>query len=116
MRLELQPWGIHAVSIQLGTVATPIWDKAEDVEPLPDERARGLYAAAMEDRRRMDQKLADSAVPPASVAQVVRTALEARKPKTRYTVGWAAKSSLMARWLLSDRAMDGAMLSALKKP
>ena len=116
MRLELQPWGIHAVSILLGTVSTPIWDKAEDVEPLPDARARGLYSAAMEGRRAMDRKLAASAAAPHSVAKVVQTALQAPKPRTRYAIGWAAKSSLLARWLLSDRAMDGAMLSALKKP
>ena len=30
LRIELRPWGIEVVMIEPGSIATPIWDKAQD--------------------------------------------------------------------------------------
>jgi len=45
---------------------------------------------------------------------LVRKAIEAKKPKTRYSGGYMAKLGLFMRWLLPDRLFDKMMLSQLK--
>jgi NAD(P)-dependent dehydrogenase (short-subunit alcohol dehydrogenase family) len=43
LRRELSPFGVKLIIVQPGMIATPIWDKAEDVDFSPYDRT--IYAA-----------------------------------------------------------------------
>jgi hypothetical protein len=51
--------------------------------------------------------------PPELIADTIAKAVGARRPKTRYAVGFGAKPLIFMRRLLSDRAFDGLMRVAM---
>jgi hypothetical protein len=53
------------------------------------------------------------ALTPDHVARVLEHALSARRPKTRYVVGWDARVQGKAARLLSDRVRDRLILKFL---
>lgn len=91
LRMELARWRIPVVVIEPGSVRTPIWETSaaraqQNLERLRDEaRARygGLFKALARAGRPPDR-----AIPPERVARVIARALAARRPRTRYLVGW----------------------------
>ncbi len=112
LRRELRGQGVDVILIEPGGVKTPIWTKAtrlademigEDMPP-EAERLYGRMIEAVRARtRRIDE---ESGIEPREVAEVIGTALTARRPRTRYLVGRDAKvRALMAR-VLPDRVMD----------
>ena len=68
----------------------------------------GAYARAA--NRAADSMLrtyqGDRLSPPSLVAEAIREAVAARKPRTRYPVGFGAKPMLILRRWLSDRMFD----------
>jgi len=110
LRRELHPWGIHVAIIEPGIIATPIWDKGLDdartwFDRLPAP-ARGLYDRAFASTQAATEAMQATATPPAAVARVVRHALTARRPRTRYRVGRNARSAAHGAWLFPDRLFD----------
>ncbi len=110
LRQELAPWGIEAIAIEPGQIATPIWGTAQAnsdrmLAGLPTE-VDEMYGEKIAGARRMAAKAAADGLPPIEVAKVIEKALTAKKPKTRYTVGRDAAigSALIAR--LPDRQRD----------
>lgn len=117
LRCELAPWGIHVICIEPGVIATPIWETSvahakQMIETLPPS-AHALYGDKMASG--IEQTLRNSAysTPPQRVAKVVAKALAAKRPRTRYQVGWDARVviNLFARlpdrwrdWLMSRRS------------
>jgi NAD(P)-dependent dehydrogenase (short-subunit alcohol dehydrogenase family) len=103
LRRELLLYGIDVILIEPGTVRTPIIGKfAEQVAQF----ATTDYAPILS---KIEEGIAErerTALPLARVTAVIRTALEASHPKTRYPVprkwltGW-----LLPRWL-PDRWLD----------
>ncbi len=110
LRNELQPWGIKVVSIQPGSIATPIWQKtlarSEQLRRQMPPRAEDLYGAALDDLLAVVRKTAGRGVPPERVAGVVYTALTAARPKLRYLVGADARLAALLVTLLPDRLFD----------
>lgn len=110
LRQELAPWGIEAIAIEPGQIATPIWATASAnsgrmLDGLPDQVTE-YYGDRMDGARRMAAKAAADGLPAIEVAKVIERALTAKRPKTRYTVGRDAAigSALIAR--LPDRQRD----------
>lgn len=110
LRQELAPWGIEAIAIEPGQIATPIWGTAQAnadrmLDTMPP-RVTELYGDRMAGARRMAAKAAADGLAPIEVAKVIERALIARRPKTRYTVGTDARlgATLIAR--LPDRQRD----------
>ncbi len=108
-RMELRRWRIPVSVIQPGAIETPIWKTsaeraAEIIERLP-EPVRELYAGVL---RKLPTRGTPPkhALPPLEVARVIHEALEARRPKTRYLIGWDARIAAFLRRLLSDKMMD----------
>jgi NAD(P)-dependent dehydrogenase (short-subunit alcohol dehydrogenase family) len=103
LRRELMVFGIDVIIINPGSVATPIWDKAEaqdasryagsEYEPF----LRRFVTAALKSGR--------SGLPAEAVAEAVWTALAAAKPRTFYPVlrhrlmNWTIPLALPARLL-----------------
>jgi hypothetical protein len=84
LRRELMLFGIDVIVVAPGAVATPIWDKAEQVDVTP--YANTPYVESLNKVR--DYMIANGkkGFPPEKLGEVVHTALTAAKPKTRYTV------------------------------
>ena len=101
LRMELRPWGLHVAIVEPGTVATPIWEKSVAradrlMQALPPQ-AQTLYGAAFTAMRAGAERTGKEGlgVPPEVVARAVTHALTARKPKTRYLVGWDARIAVL---------------------
>ncbi|MCG3209140.1 MAG: Diacetyl reductase [(S)-acetoin forming] [Anaerolineae bacterium] len=110
LRNELQPWGIKVISIQPGSIATPIWEKtlalSYQLRRQMPPRAEDLYGARLDDLLAAVKNTAGRGVPPERVARVVHTALTAARPKLRYLVGADARLAALLVALLPDRLFD----------
>jgi NAD(P)-dependent dehydrogenase (short-subunit alcohol dehydrogenase family) len=103
LRRELMIFGIDVAIVGPGFVATPIWDKAEDIDLGP--YADTVYAAAIGETR--DYMLAHGRIghAPDHIAKTVEHALFAARPKVRYAVvqgwfqNWFLPLTLPKRWV-----------------
>jgi NAD(P)-dependent dehydrogenase (short-subunit alcohol dehydrogenase family) len=107
---------VEVVVIQPGPFQTGIWDSSR-------ERARRLAAAYPPEAQRyygrVLARLAEVRAPsragnPARVARVVKRALTARRPRTRYVVGMDARIGLLLATLVPTRWLD-ALLAARRR-
>ncbi|SMF44632.1 oxidoreductase [Pseudogulbenkiania subflava] len=112
LRMEVQPFGIDVVVIEPGGIKTE-WagiaaDKLLDVSGSTSyaSQARAMAESMIGDASRKRQS------PPELIADTITKAVTARRPKTRYAVGFGAKPMILLRRLLSDRAFDRFMRKA----
>ena len=110
LRREVGPHGVHVVSVEPGSVATPVWDKsraeAERMLAGMPAAARGRYDGLIAGMVHLGERRAREGLPAATVAEVVEQALTARRPRTRYVIGRQAQAQAMLSRLLPDRAFD----------
>ncbi len=114
LRLELAQFGIDVVIIEPGAILTKFGDVM--TEPMVQRSSDGAYANMTQ---RMAQATRNSyavgnASPPSIIADVVSAAIQARKPKTRYTAGKFAKSMIWIRTSLGDRIFDRIVMGMVK--
>jgi NAD(P)-dependent dehydrogenase (short-subunit alcohol dehydrogenase family) len=111
LRRELMFYGIDVVVIAPGHVATPIWDKAEEMDVSPYEHL--AIASAMQKFRDFFIHEGKQGFPPAHIAEIVHRALTVASPKTRY----AAVPGKLKNWtiprLLPDRVIDRVLAANL---
>lgn len=103
LRRELLPFGVDVVVIAPGAVATPIWDKADEIDTAA--YAGTVYGPALERLRAYMLSLGKSGLPPERIGEAVHTALTTAKPKVRYTITPQPLQMLMAD-LLPKRTLD----------
>jgi len=110
LRQEVRDWGIEVVLLEPGAIATPIWDKGKaeiaEVQQDPDDPMTTLYPQALPEMTRVVHQQARKGIPPEAVADVVWTALTARRPRARYPVG---RDAVLATFLgrhMPPRWMD----------
>ncbi|MCP4093762.1 MAG: SDR family oxidoreductase [Planctomycetes bacterium] len=111
LRLELGVHGMEVSIIQPGSIATPIWDRsrarAADLMKRLPEHGIAEYRQMIDQALETTESNGEDGADPQLVADVVRHALTAARPRTRYQVGKDAKILLfLRRWLLSDRRLD----------
>ena len=120
LRREVAPWGIEAIAIEPGSIATPIWDKAEtsteEFKQGSDPELQRLYGTQIERMEKATRETADRGIPPLAVAKTIRRALEAKRPKTRYLVGADAKLMRQVERATPDRVFDRMMLRRMRMP
>ena len=83
LRRELMLFGVDVLIIAPGPVATPIWDKADALDP--EVFAHTRYVPAM----RIAKQVIDQGrrgLPPERIGEVVYTALTTARPRVRYVV------------------------------
>ncbi|MCR9266582.1 MAG: SDR family oxidoreductase [Alphaproteobacteria bacterium] len=101
LRRELMLYGIEVVVIGPGAVATPIWDKAQDIDPEPYRETR-FYDAMLRIRDWMT-KNGPEGFPPSKIADRVFKALTQDKPRFRYAIvpqrltNWSLQKMLPGR-------------------
>ncbi|WP_322410017.1 oxidoreductase [Microbacterium invictum] len=109
LRVELAPHGVRVVLIRPGAIRTE-WNEISRRSALEvsGETAYGAQAHALV--RALTAADTESAAPgPQVVADAIGQAVDAAKPRIRYTVPLAAKAIVFARWLLPDRVFDAAV-------
>ncbi|WP_137875196.1 oxidoreductase [Rhodococcus sp. Q] len=113
LRLETASHGIDVVVIEPGGIATEWGGIAAD--HLREVSGSGAYAAfatsvatalSSETNRRRNS-------PPEVVADAIVKAVAARRPRTRYAVGFGARPLIFAKWLLPDRVFDALVTRAI---
>lgn len=115
LRIELRPFNIDVVVLQPGGVSTEFGDVM--YQPLIDRSKGGPYEAFSKTVAAMYKDTYENPrnTSPASViSDVVVKIVHSRKPKTRYSAGWMAKTVLFLRRLLSDRLFERIIMSYYK--
>jgi len=103
LRRELMLYGIDVVAINPGPIKTPIWDKAEEMDPA--QYAQTDYAKPIERLMKFVKNSAASGLPPQRVAQAVHAALTQARPKLNTVVTPTPLQSLMLK-VLPRRMVD----------
>jgi NAD(P)-dependent dehydrogenase (short-subunit alcohol dehydrogenase family) len=120
LRRELHPFGINVSIIEPGGIATPANNKMRDsvtrflteLEPIGQAR----YGEAMEAFSQWAFKMHQHNLSPEKVAETVMKALQARRPKVRYRLGWDSRGAALLMQLLPDRWFDKIILKISKLP
>ena len=99
----MKPWQIPVIMIRCGGIKTAAPEKnarelAEAFQEWPAEQLE-LYAQALTQAQTELAEFDRQRTDPAAVARVVFTALQARKPKRRYKVGYMAGAAAMLEYL-----------------
>jgi hypothetical protein len=104
LRRELLLFGVDVVVIEPGSVRTPIWDKAQDLDV--EQYSQTPYKSILEGMKDVFVNRGKTGIPVEKVSQAIYTALTASKPKTRYVLA----RKLFTGWLLPrylpDRQFD----------
>jgi NAD(P)-dependent dehydrogenase (short-subunit alcohol dehydrogenase family) len=116
LRLEVEPFGIDVVVIEPGGINTE-WggiaaDKLRTVSgssPYADQASAMAESLTSETNRRRQS-------PPTVIATTIARAVTARRPKTRYAVGYGARPMIFMHEVLPDRWFDAFMRRATGVP
>ncbi|WP_169581920.1 MULTISPECIES: oxidoreductase [Microbacterium] len=116
LRMEVKPFGIDVVIVEPGSIATE-WGSiaADNVLATSGSGPYAPQAAAVSNLLRAESGSSRTS-PPSVVADAIAKAVSARRPKTRYVVGFAARPLITLRALLPDRAFDGLIARAAGIP
>ena len=116
LRMELKPFGINVVVIEPGGIRTE-WpaiaaDKVRAVSGTGPYASQGNAVAtslASESTQRRSS-------PPELIGKTIGKAVTARRPKTRYAIGYGAKPMIFLHEVLPDRAFDAFISRAVGMP
>jgi NAD(P)-dependent dehydrogenase (short-subunit alcohol dehydrogenase family) len=84
LRRELMLFGIDVIVVAPGAVATPIWDKADQIDTARYDNTS--YASAMATVKKFMLDLGRKGFPPETIGETVWKALTLKNPKVHYTV------------------------------
>lgn len=113
LRMEMKQFNVDVVVIQPGGIKTE-WNKIarENLVKVSGNTAyKDLVAKHFNMLEKGDGKMASE---PIVIANVIRKAVTANRPKTRYKAGFGAKPLLFLKSILSDRMFDKFMLGLMK--
>lgn len=116
LRLEVAPFGIDVVVIEPGGIATE-WGgiAADHLEETSGDGAYAAQATAVASSLRSEASGSRNS-PPSVIAEAIGRAVTAKRPRTRYAVGFGAKPLIAARQALSDRQFDALISRATGLP
>ena len=106
LRMETAPFGIDVVVIEPGLIRTE-WSgiAANHLEETAEGSAYASQIKAVANSMRSESTNKRQS-PPSVIADTVEKIVTARKPRTRYVVGFGGKPLLILRRILPDRAFD----------
>lgn len=106
LRLEVKPFGIDVILIEPGGIKTD-WGIIA-AEHLVESSSQGAYAQAAQNGAEALKKMySGNGLTAASViANCIVKAVQKRRPKTRYLLGYMAKPSVFMKNILGDKLYD----------
>jgi NAD(P)-dependent dehydrogenase (short-subunit alcohol dehydrogenase family) len=110
LRRELMIFGIDVIMIRPGAVATPIWDKADEVDV--NRFANTPYFEPLKKIKEVMIQRGHAGYPPERIGRAVLRALTAARPKVAYTENPEKLQGLAVR-ILPKRILDKAIASQL---
>jgi short-subunit dehydrogenase len=117
LRLELKPFGIQVSALVVGSMDTPIWDKAaqrsEKIGRAQPPEADKLYGKQFGRFRDYMQDMGRNGASPQTVARVVAGALTARRARPYYLVGQDAQRIGFLKRIIPERFRDGIVLKTI---
>lgn len=112
MRNEVKQFGIDVMVIEPGGTKSE-WG-AIAMENLVRVSGQTAYKDMVAYFKEGFQKMAAKVPEPTVIARLIKKAIEAEKPKTRYVGGYMAKPLLFIRKLVSDKLMDKVISNQFK--
>jgi short-subunit dehydrogenase len=116
LRVEVKDFGIDVIVVEPGGVKTE-WGAIMAEKLLKtsgDTVYSDLFGGYIKSFKNIAEQPAAMGAEPDIIAQVIANAIKAKKPKTRYAVGFGAKPFLFIRKVLSDRMYDKFWTSIMK--
>ncbi|MYL49966.1 SDR family NAD(P)-dependent oxidoreductase [Halobacillus litoralis] len=113
LRLEVAPFGIDVVVIQPGSIESE-WTGIM-LENLRKTSGTSAYKDMTRAFMKMTKNMTGAASSPKVIAETVKKAIEAKKPKTRYAAGKYAKPYMFLRKVVPDRMFDRIFHSMMRK-
>lgn len=110
LRRELILYGIDVIVIGPGAIATPIWDKADEVDVTP--YANTDYAKPLDAVRTYMLGMGRKGLKPEAVGELIAKVLTEANPKVRYAIVPSRFEDFMTR-ILPKRRLDRIMASRL---
>lgn len=115
LRLEVKPFGINVIVIEPGGIKSEwggiafgkMLEASKDSVYAPYAQKMYNFIQAMEQNNKAPE--------PIVIAELVKKAIESKKPKARYAGGAMAKPMLLMRRLLSDALLDRMILRTFFK-
>ena len=104
LRRELMLYGIQVIVIGPGAVATPIWEKAEEIDVAPYENSD--FFEPLKRIRNWMTKNGPAGLPPSKIADRVFRAFTEDEPKFRYAIVPQRLTNWSLPKLLPDRMVD----------
>ncbi len=104
LRRELLLFNIDVVVIEPGSVQTPIWDKAQDLDTTQYNDT--AYKGMLDGMKRVFVNQGKNGIPVEKVSEVIYEALTKEKPKTRYVLARKLLTSWLLPRYLPDRRFD----------
>jgi NAD(P)-dependent dehydrogenase (short-subunit alcohol dehydrogenase family) len=116
LRMEVKPFGIDVVVIEPGGIRTEWGGIAAD--KLKEASSGGPYARQADAvaASLSSEANARRSSPPTVIADAIAKAVTARRPKTRYAVGYGARPIIFMHDVLPDRAFDAFIRRATGVP
>jgi len=111
-RNEVKQFGIDVVVIEPGGVKSE-WSSIA-MDNLVKTSSKGVYAKMANSLSTAIKGGEDKGAAPKVIVDLVKDAINAKTPKTRYSGGYMAALVLFLRKILSDRMLDKAMMSQFR--
>ena len=112
LRNEVAQFGVDVVVIEPGGIKSE-WGGIS-IENLMKISGNTVYQSMAKSFAASFRKIDDKLPDPIVIVNLIRKAIAANKPKTRYSGGYMAGPILFMRKILSDRAFDKMLMSQLK--
>jgi NAD(P)-dependent dehydrogenase (short-subunit alcohol dehydrogenase family) len=111
LRRELMLYGIDVIIIGPGAVATPIWDKANELDITPFEQTD--YGPVLGKFRAFMTSEGKKGLPPEQIGELVLQVLTSAKPKVRYAIVPKRFVNWTLPRLLPKRVLDNVIAKRL---
>jgi len=112
LRNELRPFGIDVILIEPGGVKSEWGGIAFD--SMTKMSGNTAYKSITEKFAKAFKATENKNPEPVIIAELIKKAIEAKRPKARYSAGYMAAPALFMRKILSDRLMDAMIMSQVK--
>lgn len=113
LRNEVEQFGIDVIVIEPGGVKSE-WSGIA-MGNLAEKSGQSVYRNTVNSLTSMMKERSGKNAEPKVITDLVKNAINSKKPKTRYSGGYMAGIALFLRWLLPDRRFDKLMMGQLKR-